>query len=179
MQQSSPPSRKPSALSDPLQQRLNAYALAASAAGVGLLALAQPADAKILYAKTHVIIGYGGMPSFDLRLTRHGTANFQVREGYTCSTGCQAGLSVYPLSSNNQVEGSEHGYDYHAYALRPGARIGRGEPFIRWRKYAADSMVGASTSQVWGDWNNVKNRYLGLKFKFRGKVHFGWARLNV
>jgi len=25
----------------------------------------------------------------------------------------------------------------------------------------------------------VKNRYLGLKFKIKGKFHFGWARLTV
>ncbi len=32
-----------------------------------------------------------------------------------------------------------------------------------------------------GDWNNVKDRYLGLKFKIqgKGKIHYGWARLNV
>lgn len=27
--------------------------------------------------------------------------------------------------------------------------------------------------------NNVQKRYLGLKFTFHGKTHFGWARLNV
>jgi hypothetical protein len=25
----------------------------------------------------------------------------------------------------------------------------------------------------------VTNRYLGLKFKIKGKIHFGWARLSV
>jgi hypothetical protein len=36
-------------LSPPLQQRLNSYALAAGAAGVGVLAVTQPAAAKIVY----------------------------------------------------------------------------------------------------------------------------------
>jgi hypothetical protein len=31
----------------------------------------------------------------------------------------------------------------------------------------------------WGDWDNVTNRYLGLKFIIRGKLHYGWTRLNV
>lgn len=39
-------------LSDSLHHRLNSYALAASAAGVGVLAVAQPADAKIVYTPT-------------------------------------------------------------------------------------------------------------------------------
>jgi len=30
-----------------------------------------------------------------------------------------------------------------------------------------------------GNWINVTNRYLGLKFLIKGKVHYGWARLNV
>ncbi len=46
MKTSSQP-RTPSRLSDSLHHRLNMYALAASAAGVGVLALAQPAEAEI------------------------------------------------------------------------------------------------------------------------------------
>ncbi len=30
-----------------------------------------------------------------------------------------------------------------------------------------------------GPWLNVSHRYLGLKFIIKGKVHYGWARLNV
>ena len=30
-----------------------------------------------------------------------------------------------------------------------------------------------------GNWVNVQDRYLGLKFQIKGKTHFGWARLNV
>ena len=30
-----------------------------------------------------------------------------------------------------------------------------------------------------GRWDNVDNRYLGMKFTINGKVHYGWARLSV
>jgi hypothetical protein len=30
-----------------------------------------------------------------------------------------------------------------------------------------------------GSWVNVQNRYLGLKFNIKGRVHYGWARLSV
>ena len=30
-----------------------------------------------------------------------------------------------------------------------------------------------------GLWWNVRNRYLGLQFKIKGKIHYGWARMNV
>jgi hypothetical protein len=32
---------------------------------------------------------------------------------------------------------------------------------------------------VYGPWANVKDRYLGLEFKIKGKIHYGWARLSV
>jgi hypothetical protein len=28
-------------------------------------------------------------------------------------------------------------------------------------------------------WFSATNRYLGLKFKIKGRIHFGWARLSV
>jgi hypothetical protein len=57
MKPSPRPSRTPSRLSTALRNHLNMYSLAASAAGVGVLALAQPAEAKIVYTKTHHVIG--------------------------------------------------------------------------------------------------------------------------
>lgn len=48
------PSSVPSQLSGSVHQQLNAYALAASAAGVGVLALARPTEAKIVYTPTNL-----------------------------------------------------------------------------------------------------------------------------
>jgi hypothetical protein len=31
----------------------------------------------------------------------------------------------------------------------------------------------------WGQWKDVRNRYLGFKFAIKGKTHYGWALLNV
>jgi len=47
--------RKRGTLSSSLEHRLNSYALAASAAGVSFLALAQPAEAKIVYTPEHTL----------------------------------------------------------------------------------------------------------------------------
>src|SRR5579859_1702107 len=43
-------------LSEALHQQLNLYAIAAGAAGVGMLALAQAAEAKIVYTPAHKVI---------------------------------------------------------------------------------------------------------------------------
>src|SRR5580692_12791728 len=61
-----------------LDKNLMSYAMAAGAAGVGLLALAQPADAKIVYTPAHKNIGaqtfidlnHDGINDFKLTLIR-------------------------------------------------------------------------------------------------------------
>jgi hypothetical protein len=54
------PARVPSQLPESLHQRVNAYALAAGAAGVGMLVLTMPAEGKIIYTPAHLICGFGG-----------------------------------------------------------------------------------------------------------------------
>jgi hypothetical protein len=57
MERSSRRSRTPSILSDSVRQRLHVYALAASAAGAGMLACPRPSEAKIVYTPVHHVIG--------------------------------------------------------------------------------------------------------------------------
>ena len=49
--------RKIANLPSSIHQQLNMYALVASAAGVGVLALTQAADAKVVYTPAHHVIG--------------------------------------------------------------------------------------------------------------------------
>ena len=51
-----PPVQSPSPLSETCQRRLNSYALAATAAGVGAIALSRPAEAKIVYTPSHLVM---------------------------------------------------------------------------------------------------------------------------
>jgi hypothetical protein len=54
MARSSRPARTPAKVSDSINAHLNLYALAAGAAGVGMLALAPPVHAKIAYTPADV-----------------------------------------------------------------------------------------------------------------------------
>jgi hypothetical protein len=56
MSDSAPSASTRQKVSQPLERRLNGYALAAGAAGVGLLALAKPADAEIVYTAAHATL---------------------------------------------------------------------------------------------------------------------------
>jgi hypothetical protein len=53
MKRSSGPRKKASDLSESVHQQINMYAIAAAAAGEGVLALAQPSEAKIVYTPAH------------------------------------------------------------------------------------------------------------------------------
>jgi hypothetical protein len=69
-------SRMPSALSDSVRLRLNMYALAASAAGVGALALARPSEAEIVYRPAQVTIRIN--KTIPLDLNHDGKTDFRL-----------------------------------------------------------------------------------------------------
>jgi hypothetical protein len=154
-----------------LEQRLNLYALAASAAGVGVLALAQPAEARIVYTPTHHVIGKDG--HFNLDLNHDGITDFTLVNSYVSQGGHSDFLNVNPVAGNG-AEGKWVPPLYYAYALNRGAEIGPKDAFPG-RLMAVVGSGGYSQ----GSWRNVTNKYLGLEFQIHGKTHYGWARLSV
>src|ERR1700722_12824810 len=58
--------RQPKTISEQLGRHLNVYAAAASATGVSLLALAQPADAKVVFTPAQVTIAPNSTYNLDL-----------------------------------------------------------------------------------------------------------------
>jgi len=168
-----------SALPEPLQRRLNSYALAAGAGGVGILAVTQPAVAKIVYTPTHKVIGLNNKVALDLNHDGKSDFNFQESFFTTTSVGENHSIKLSVLPAHkNEIWGMNH----HASALAAGVQVGPKGRFSYAKKtlavdYYADGTGGSGTCA--GLWNNVKNRYLGLKFSINGKTHFGWARLNV
>jgi hypothetical protein len=48
---------------------------------------------------------------------------------------------------------------------------------IGYRSASTSGHVFRSSSK--GNWKNVTDRYLGLKFGISGEVHYGWARVSV
>jgi hypothetical protein len=191
--------RKTSNLSQSIQHQLNMYALAAGAAGVksfdkhllgrgvaitavglGMLATALPAEAKIVYTKADVTISYGN-GLFLLDLNHDGIADFGLGlEHYVTSLGgFLSSLFGSPWEKGNAVWGKNKKY---ASALPPGIHVGEGQfPVggdLMWKHSSYSKGV-----HNFGPWANggkgVNNRYLGFKFLIQGKVHYGWARLNT
>jgi len=174
--------RKTVVLSDSTRRQLNTYALAASAAGVGILALAQPAEAKVVYTKADQIIGWNGIYALDL--DHDGTFDFIISQWYVSSSRfgvSDLGLVAQPAIGNAIVGTSSQYQRRFPAALNRGARIGTGQHFLTTSGGPAPQMVSVSirNSYTRGQWKNVSNRYLGLKFQISGKTHYGWARLTV
>ena len=162
------------------EHRLSMYALAASAAGVGMLALAQPAEGKIIYTKTNKQIGAD--TTFRLDLNHDGIADFSLKNTGTSTTmgGGREWLSAIP-AQRNAVWGHTM-WGAYASALSPESWVGPKGQFLQGAGLMASySIAGgkARPASLRGPWCDVTSRYLGLKFVIKGKTHFGWARLNV
>jgi hypothetical protein len=159
-------------LSVSCQQQLNAYALAAAAAGVSALALAAPSEAKIIYTPTHQVIGDGS--SYKLDFTGKGTTELTIQNDYNY-WGFHSQELAARQAESNQVA---HNY-FGAVAMSRGQQIGPKCVFSGGLEEMAELTGTANTSGVFGSWINVNNRYLGTKFYIGGKVHYGWVRLSV
>ena len=178
-------SRNAAQLPEFLNRHLGQYALAASAAGVGLLALAQSAEAKIVYTPAHKVMGHFS-PGINLDLNHDGIADFRIcrnKNTYHCTAtsgrphplGAYSRLSARPLNKLNGVVGK----GTSASALKAGKSIGGHATFPKGDSVMAWGWESGSLSHSGGPWLNVTDRYLGFKFVIKGKIHYGWARLNV
>jgi hypothetical protein len=179
MKRSTRPGKTASNLSESVRHQLNMYALAASAAGVGVLALVQSSEAKIVYTAANKKFVNR---SFAIDLNHDGKNDFffHFRVGtdhYLSVTGARKG--------NAAVSGGQQAIRSVAHALAgvlpKGAVIGRGDKFV-----GAPQVLGAvyynsdgGQTAFYGKWTNAGTLYLGLQFNIQGQKHYGWARLNV
>jgi hypothetical protein len=152
-----------------------------------LLALALPAEAKIVYTPANQILPVGD--SY-LDLNHDGVDDFKftvVSDHPTCSTW--QGLGAHRNTCGNS--------SYVSVWLSPQGAGNAFVPILFLSGEAAALPWGApiKVNGSWGSgrglmacgrcfpppgyWINVKNRYLGLKFVVNGETHLGWARLNV
>src|SRR5579859_7214789 len=184
---------KPVVLAESTQRRLAMYALAASAAGVTMMALEMPAEAKIIYTPTHVTLVPGKATPIDLN--KDGIADFFLDQYYNHTSDVGMRLSacqyVYSISGNvfcyyhrtgaNAIRVTES--NKWAKCNRFGAIIKAGDRFDK-QIYGEGVPLGRGGSTSFsGPWmdggKGVKNRYLGLKFKINERFHYGWARITV
>ncbi len=211
MKHHSRPPGTPSKLSDSVHHQLNMYALAASAAGVGMLALVPPteyllpagvalagllaapeaAQAKIVYTHANKVIPRCSSTRlcFKLDLNHDKITDFNFFLSYEAGET----LAVRPArKTKNQVWGTIStargstggGRTYTctsrvASALSSHVSVGPNSVKFQPGNTRMWGYVRNAYCFAGGQWENVKNKYLGLMFHIKGKVHYGWARLST
>lgn len=158
------------------ERALLSYAAAASVAGVGVLALAQPSEAKVVYTPTHSVFN---APSFlDIDMNNDGIIDFMLHnQRYSFSTGPLVSYGAVIVSGSVRVVGKSQ----HASAFPANVQIGPGNQFTvstRVPELELCTLQRTGTIADKGYWTNAKNKYLGVKFKLSGQPHFGWLRLS-
>jgi hypothetical protein len=183
-----------------VEKSLSAYATAATAAGVSLLALTPAANAKIVYTPADTSIPIDQSVLVDLN--HDGIADFAIgnfRSVYHlslkvgCATHTIAGVSPPKGGTCNYQTNQMWGRGMFPSALPAGFKVRPNKSYFQPGSYLGEPMVrlfgGSRTRRSYsshpysnhsfGQWQYTKNRYLGLQFVIKGQVHYGWARLTV
>jgi hypothetical protein len=154
-----------------------------------VLSLPPSANAKIIYTPAHAKVIFGRPVALDLNhdglvdFYLNIAAEYQVAALEACqflATGTHG-----PFCTSMAGTNAGRVTTFFAAALRYGAKIQSGDRFRSGSfRLGGLNTAGVGSSTTWyGPWMNggtgVKNRYLGLKFKLKGRFHFGWARITV
>ena len=175
-------SRATSPVKARLDKKLSAYAAAATAAGIGMLAAPTAAEGKVVYTPTNVSTTVGGSISIDLN--NDGLADFLVF-GRQCGSRGNC-LFINPLVAGNGIRGLTSRVTASAgiYGLPSGPRTpflsktvtSSGQSFVAFMAFVSAYHSGVNSH---GPWANTVNKYLGFRFLINGKTHYGWARMTV
>jgi hypothetical protein len=197
-QRSSTRKRNPSVLPAGLDKNLLAYATAASAAGVAILACATPAEARIVATKANITVPVnGGVIQFDINGDGQADFGLSVFALGGCTSTTSARLRhgrpnlgcpfddqaiVIPEQAGNEVWQAKTSYGAKCAAALPfGAQIGAPRPFGSGKMVMA-AHTGTSEGHYFCPWTGplAPHPYLGVKFTdTSGNVHFGWVRVKV
>jgi len=182
-----PDAKTPVRLGAKLDHSLLAYASAATSAGVAVLALTGPAEARIIYTRAHEEIFSSKLFPLDPNHDKKNDFTFDDSHGATSLGGAWGILTIFPNRSTNEILGYQtaNGFNRMASALAAGVQVGPNDKFTPGERIMVRTSESGghrhanSTSACRGPWKNATNRYLGLKFIINGKPHYGWARLSI
>jgi hypothetical protein len=160
--------------SESLETRLRAYAVGAGAVATGLAAFSLPAAAEVVVTPAHVTLASG---SASFPISFEGTAEFTL-----ANSGGGFYKSWWDLVNVTPGSQAEMVIENHQLAaLEAGAEIGSTQRFGARQGVLAFAWVfnedssGHTTS---GPFANTTSRFLGLRFRLNGEVHYGWVALS-
>jgi hypothetical protein len=155
-----------------LETRLLGYIAAAGAASVGLMAIAQPAEAKVVYTPL-ANVPLTSLSAIDLNGDGVTDVTFIVEE-----SGYGAAQVIYPAAGNGVVFGILN-HESGALPLPWLTRIGPQQNFSPNQATITGVDGCHSTCGKFGVWLHQVDKYVGIKFLISGQTHYGWMRLTV
>jgi hypothetical protein len=178
-----------------LNRRLGLYSLAAATAGVGILALAAPAEGEVVVTTKTVRIPLSslGVDGVGISFANNGVDDVKL----VLSSFSIFGNNGNSLKAVNAADGrgilGHFDFERFGSALLPGAKIGPSANFVSATcggsyfecynhavNLAATHTSTFGTRNVSGPWRgSPKNGYLGVRFLINGETHYGWVRLMV
>jgi hypothetical protein len=173
------------AVSNRSDRNLNLYSLAAAAAGVGVLALATPADGKVVVTTKTIHLAFNQPVSLDLNRDGITDVQFSLHFGSFAPCIANASLTTRPPAGNGVVGRRAGSTTAYVSALARGGGIGPSANFVRNGRLLleASNIVycsGSAQHTAYGDWGgNPPNRYVGTRFQINGATHYGWIRLSA
>ena len=159
-------------------QRLNLYSLAAGAAGVGMLALAQPATASVVYTPAHLSLKPGEVYPLDLNHDGNTDVWIAIANQHSNTSTAFETMSANPARGGG-VEVTTGNRGRFAAALPPGVSIPSYLGFAAGRVPMVAATENPGGQGLDGNWKDVQDRYLGIRFQINGETHYGWARFTT
>jgi hypothetical protein len=155
---------------DRFEKLLADYLVTATATGVGLLALAQTADAKIVYTATNQLIKN---ETFSIDIHNGTNVEFRIMANTDTLSGGQV-VTAQGAGSTNEIAMGQH--LRFPLKFNQGSSIGSNSKIV-WKK-GRGTLATTYNGQHHGYWPSAQG-YLGLRITLDGQWHYGWARLNV
>lgn len=174
-------------LSKSIDSRLKLYGIAAAAASVGLLALAEPAEGRVVITNKQIPIPRcDGLHTCPVKvdLNKDGIADFSFTLGYYgFGQNINGRGHIVPLAGGAVVGSGPYS---SASPLVRGAKIGPSAQFVSFSvdversSYCTTNPICFKKHNHEGPWGgNHPNRFVGVRFLIHGKTHYGWIRLTV
>ncbi|MGA7221042.1 MAG: hypothetical protein WBX38_22195 [Candidatus Sulfotelmatobacter sp.] len=170
--------------------RLSLYSVAAMTAGVGMLALAQPAHAEVVVTRKTIplmALNFGGS-QVGIDLNNDGAVDVSFGlSSFGRYTYRQASIFLAGKNGGEVVTQGEGLRFPLVSALLRGGVIG---PSAHFNPADPDAIVEQSNEthhtysclgrESYGHWRgNNPDRFVGVKFSIHGATHYGWVRLTV
>jgi hypothetical protein len=177
--------RKAADLSTSLRGKIDMYGLAAAAAGLGIAALAVPAQGEVMFTPAHQEVGRDGLT---IDLNHDGVPDFGVVFAIFALAD-SAGVLVSSLHGNRVLSGtSANGRQGWVANLPAGYHVGpNGAKFQRGGTFSSkfgpakvmfNCVDNSGLESCFGPWYKTQNSYVGFQFSIKGETHYGWARFK-